>query len=104
MIRPSLIKTFFSPINEDNCTEHRFIGKAESTMRLQVDRTRTTGTIHWTYKFVDGEFEGVEETHQIFLFFDGQRVTNFDGVFELPEEAIELLESNGFDVCVAKEP
>lgn len=42
---------------------------------------------------------GVEH---IELWFDGKTVTGYDGVFELPQEAIQLLEENGYDCTDVK--
>jgi hypothetical protein len=35
------------------------------------------------------------------LFFEGRRVVDYDGVFELPVQAVELLEAAGYDPAEA---
>jgi hypothetical protein len=40
---------------------------------------------------------GEDDIHEIGILVEENKVTDFDGVFELPKEAIELLKENGFD-------
>jgi hypothetical protein len=39
----------------------------------------------------------LEITEYIGIWHEDKRVTDYDGVFELPQEAIDLLKENGFD-------
>ena len=39
----------------------------------------------------------IEEGAAIGLIFEGRRVVDYDGVFELPIQAVKLLEAAGYD-------
>jgi hypothetical protein len=54
---------------------------------------KNNGFIEWTYSNELNEADVVE----IGLGFEGKKVVDYDGVFELPEPAVKLLESLGFD-------
>jgi hypothetical protein len=96
-----IIKTFKSPINADDGEKHHFIGHAECTMRLFAGPL--SGQIVWDYTFIDGRHIGEKEQKIITLWFDhNHRLIDFNGVFELPDEAIELLEANGYNAQIAK--
>ena len=84
---------FNSDLTVDNGIAVRSIGKAKNKMNLHVDQDGRNGYIDWSYTL---EY-GTEGEQNIGLLFTGKTVTDFDGVFELPEEAVDLLKSAGFD-------
>jgi hypothetical protein len=108
-----MTKTFTSPINADDGEKHYFIGNARSIMNLWLG-TAHTGRINWKLEFLDGAYKGKTEELTIDLHFgvgrkvDGMsyreyhRLIGYEGVFELPDEAIALLEEQGYDVSVAR--
>jgi len=97
----TITKTFKAPINQDNGDTHHFIGHADCRMTLFA--STLFGQIKWFYKFIDGKHRGIEEVRTIDLWFDrNHRLIDFSGVHELPVEAIELLEDNGYNTEYAK--
>ena len=68
------------------------LGTFENEMTLYMSENGEKGFIEWYY--YNDEEDGCEE---IGLWFDGKQVTDYDGVFSLPEQAVELLESRGYD-------
>ena len=97
-----LIKRFTSPINEDDGTRNRFIGHAESDMELVIHADGKTGHIEWVATFIDGPSKGQDIVTEIGIYVNNNRLVDYDGVFEMPEEAIQLLEENGIDATYAK--
>jgi hypothetical protein len=87
--------SFISPINIDNGFTNVPQGEMESTMELFHDRKNNdSGCIEWVVD--DGEF-----VENIGLFFEGTnnlRLVDYDGVFELPNEAIKMLRGLGYSV------
>lgn len=87
---------FKSPINKENSFGQWNVAKnTKSTMDLYFYKDNT-GFIEW-------DIPKIEETVTIGLTFeigvDGKRkLTDYDGVFDLPEQAMNLLEKNGVDV------
>jgi len=73
------------------------LGKANNTMEFHLHESGDTGCIIWDYELPDDFGQEV-----IGLWFEGKELTDYDGVFELPKEAIELLEENGYDADYAK--
>lgn len=71
------------------------LGMARNEMTLYVSEDGTEGSINWEYELEDDEEAG--EGVDIGLWFDGMNVTGYDGVFELPKQAIELLKENGYN-------
>jgi len=67
-------------------------GVRENTMRLV--RNGRELAIEW---FVGSEAEPVDEA-EIGVFTIGKKVIEYDGVFEIPREALELLKEYGLDV------
>lgn len=88
-------KTFESELVSETAFNVTPLGKAKSTFSLLVNNEGTSGVINWEYEFIDDEEEGGEEA--IGLWFEGNKVVDYDGVFELPEEAIQMLVENGYD-------
>lgn len=96
-----ITKTFTAPINADDGEKHHFIGHAECKMVLLSGPL--SGVIDWYYEFIDGPHKGKKERRTIHLYFDyNHRLIDFDGVYELPDEAIQLLEENGYNAQYAK--
>ena len=81
-----VLETSFTPTSKP-------LGLFDNTMTLYVDKHNNKGFIEWEYENND-EDDGAEE---IGLWFEGNKVTDYDGVFELPTEAIQLLVENGYD-------
>lgn len=69
------------------------LGEFESEMNLYIHEGGETGGIEWIYE----DEEGYEDVVEIGLWFEGNKVTDYDGVFELPAQAIEMLKENGYD-------
>lgn len=91
--------TFKSPINVDNGYTNTPQGEHESTMELyQHPGNYKQGLligIEWVVETLGwAEQIGIEWG---FDNFGKKVVTGYDGVFELPEQAIQLLERNGFN-------
>jgi hypothetical protein len=75
------------------------LGKGKSEMNLYMNEDNTKGFIEWYYELEDEESDVVE----IGLWFDENKsLTDYDGVFSLNLEAINLLEENGFNCDYAK--
>ncbi len=88
--------TFKSPINIDNGFTNIPQGEHESTMELfsfnQWDCIEPLISIEW-----DNPIDVVHINIEHYNENGKDIVTGYDGVFELPEQAIQLLEKNGFD-------
>lgn len=89
--------TFTSPINIDNGYVNIPQGEHESTMELLEynigDCIDPFIKIEW-----DNPVDIVHMNIEYHISNDNLKVvTGYDGVFELPEQVIELLERNGFD-------
>lgn len=86
---------FMSPINKENSfTQWNVCKNTKSTMDLYFNKDNT-GFIEW-------DIPEIEETYEIGLTFEidrnGKRtVTDYDGVFCLPDQAMDLLEKHGVD-------
>ena len=76
------------------------LGEGDCTMTLYISEDGLEGSISWEYELEDGDGDEVG----IGLWFsEGDKVlSDYDGVFELPKEAIELLEENGYNADYAK--
>ena len=87
---------FTSPINlEGSWGERNLSESAQSSMALFLNKD-DTGWIEW-------ECEELDLTESIGLRFEfdskGKRsLVDYDGVFSLPDQAMDLLERNGIDV------
>lgn len=83
------IKKFTGPVSVDNGYTNTYQGEFDQTMEL--------------FAFPNGGLEiewdipGLEETTHMNIEVEGLTVTGYDGVFELPSEAMDLLESAGYD-------
>ena len=65
----------------------RSVGKHASSMTLYAERARYV--IEW-------DIPGLEDTEHIGLTFEGKTLTDYDGVFSLPKEAVAFLREQGF--------
>jgi hypothetical protein len=90
----NLVLTFDSPINLERSASpvlERVSDKAQSTMELFANDNGTPTGIEWIVQELDlYEFIG--------LWFDGKTLTDYDGVFELPKQAIKLIRKAGYKV------
>lgn len=82
---------FYSPINVDDGYVNHPQGEFESTMELFGDDPQKGLSIEWVVE--DGEF-----VEHIGLWFSGKKLTDYDGVFELPIQAIKMLRGLGYIV------
>lgn len=83
------LATFNSDISVDNGYTNNYQGKFESTMELFLNDDNKPTMIEWD--------NPIEVTHIGIEYWDDE-VQGYDGVFELPKEAIEFLELAGFKV------
>lgn len=80
---------FTSPINRDNSfTSVRIADDAASTIEVEV-REDGTGWFEW-------DIASLEETYSGALEFEGNMLTGYDGLFELPKQLTDYLKANGF--------
>ena len=87
-------KTFTADLIVEGSWGERPLGTSESTMTFYKSILRfDTGMIEW-------DIPAHEMTEHIGLWWDPStmELTDYDGVFSLPKEAIELLEENGIKV------
>lgn len=90
----NLVLTFNSPIGlERSATPdiETLSEGTESTMELWADNQGAPMSIEWNVPELDFYAE-------IGLEFDGQELVDYDGVFELPKEAIKLIRKAGYTV------
>ena len=89
--RGNKVATFNSPIGIDNGYTNNYQGKFKSTMELFLDDNDEPTMIEW-------DVPDLETTEHIGIeYWDGE-VQGYDGVFELPTQAILFLERVGFKV------
>jgi hypothetical protein len=82
---------FESPISIDNgYANHLIAENAKSEMRLYNWGDPGHYKIEW-------DVSELGEGAHIGIWHEDKRVTDYDGVFELPLQAIQLLEKNGFN-------
>jgi len=70
------------------------LGFANCCMELFIGSSGRYGQIEWLI----GYQRGGEEAVYIDLYFDGNTLTGYDGVFPLPTDAIRLLRNSGYVV------
>lgn len=80
---------FKSTISIDNGYTNSYQGEYESVMELHIWEQHESATIEWSVG--DDDF-----FQTIGLFFDGKTLVDYDGIFELPSEALKLLRKAGF--------
>lgn len=83
--------TFVSDICIDNGYVNKGIGKYECTMELFTDDNGTPTMIEW-------DIPEMEHTEHIGLEFSGIHLEGYDGVFELPSQAVQLIKKAGYKV------
>ena len=83
--------TFESPINVDNGYTNEPQGTFKSEMELFTDNNGKPHLIEWYVPKLD-------ELEHIGIFFEGKTLVDYDGVFELPKEAIKLIRKAGYKV------
>jgi hypothetical protein len=84
---------FHSSISRDNGYTNEYLGDFDCSMELFTDKDGTPSFIEWIVE--DEEQEMVEG---IGLCFDGKTLQDYDGVFELPKQAIALIRKAGYIV------
>ena len=70
------------------------LGECQNDMQMYINESKSKGAIDWNYLGPDGSEGGAG----IGLWFENNTLVDYDGVFELPKEAIKLIRSNGFRV------
>lgn len=85
----NLILTFKSDINLDNGVTNAHQGYFTSTMELFRDDDNVPFLIEW-----DAKVDFVS----IGLNFEGKNLIDYDGVFELPSQAIHMIRKSGYQV------
>lgn len=86
------VMSFKSNINIDNGFTNKSLGEHLSTMEMFLHEDGKHGLIEW-------DIPSIEETEHIGVWFDDDNVlTDYDGVFDLPLQAIILLEHLGYTV------
>jgi len=91
-------KTFRSPIGKENSYGNvQLADDVESTLELF---TCANGSY-----MIEWDIDELEETEYIGIFVDQDTkvINDYDGVFEVPEQVIEFLEEQGFNVDYLKE-
>jgi len=78
------------------------IGMAKNTMELYISEDGLSGSINWEYTLIEDDGEG--DSWDIGLWFEEDKKTlrDYDGVFSLSKQAIELLEEHGYNADYAK--
>jgi hypothetical protein len=95
------IKTFESEIFKEYSASPNLepLGKAKCTMELFMSIDESKGRIEWEVEYENGDYDYEE----IGLWFDEHKcLTDYDGVFSMPKQAIELLEECGYNSDYAK--
>jgi hypothetical protein len=86
---------FFSPINRE--TSFGQTNLAENT------RSTIEVTIHADGSgFAEWDISELELTEEIGLRFEGNELTDYDGVFSLPSQLVKYLSDQGFDMSWAE--
>lgn len=85
--------TFTSPINREysNVAQQRTLGVYKSTMDLYAAEDKMRCFIEW-------DIPDLEETYEIGLWCEGGILVDYDGLFQLPIQAVTLLRRNGVTV------
>ena len=85
-------KTFKSSLIMEGSWGEQSLGEHESVMELYLTEDKTRGFIEW-------DVPDLQELTEIGLWFetygDETVLTNYDGVFALPGEAVKMLEDVG---------
>lgn len=81
--------TYTSNVNIENSHTSIPQGEMEQTMELFEN---DEGAL-----FIEWDIPDMDQTEHMGLELEGKNVVGYDGVFELPAKAIELLERNGYN-------
>lgn len=95
-----LIVEFKSEIISSTSFGSQSLGTANNEMELFINDDGAPNSIEWVIDYTDnkGEETGEGDVVEIGIWAKGKMITDYDGVFELPEQAIQLLKDNGFDL------
>jgi hypothetical protein len=86
---------FFSPINLENSFTNKNLSRnTKSEMDITINEDGT-GSVEW-------EVEELDMGEGIGLWFEGNELTDYDGVFSLPEQLINFLIEKGYNMDWAK--
>jgi hypothetical protein len=86
---------FEAPVNlDDGYRNTRLTDKANHEMIFRPSDDGVEGFIEWIVEFTDGR----QYVEGIGLWFDSKELVDYDGVFEIPTQALDLLESLGYNV------
>ena len=97
----NLLLTFQSSINLDDGYRNNYLGEFTSTMELWLHDDPDTGLKSTKRNGVGAIEWNVKEADQyvtIGIWFEHGRLVEYDGVFELPPQAIKLLNKFGIKV------
>lgn len=86
--------TFNSPVGLDDGYKNHNLGQHSYTMELFANPDGSY--------FIEWIIPKLDEVTHIGIWHENKELTDYDGVFELPEQAIQLLEKNGFNCEYAK--
>jgi len=97
MTTPPFIGTleFFSPINHENSFGQVSLSKNTKSLLTININPDGKGWILW-------EIDELEIDEGIGLWFQGNELTDYDGVFELPAELVKFLSQQGYDMTWAE--
>jgi len=87
----NLETSFETEVFVDNGYSNRSLGKKTSEMELFRDSNNKPSFIEWIVN-------GGEYVEGIGLVFEGKTLVDYDGVFDLPKEAVLLIRKAGFRV------
>lgn len=92
------VAKFLSPINRDNGYTNEYLGDFESSMELfladESNNRNGSGNIEWVV-------EEADLCEHIGVWWEHGKLVEYDGVFELPQQAVQLLRK--FGVTVGKD-
>ena len=82
---------FLSPIGRETTHSNQQLSKnTKSVLDIDID-SNGQGSVTWSVEELEIE-EGIG------LWFDGNTLTDYDGVFELPKQLLDKLTELGYDV------
>lgn len=87
--------TFTAELVSQSSYSDTELGNYESTMELFRDDNGVPSMIEW-------DVPELEETEHIGLEIEGNDVVGYDGIWSLPQQAIDFLEKLGYDCSEVK--
>jgi len=82
-------------VREYSCTPTpENLGEAKCSMEMFLDDDGQGGRIEWIIEYPDGS----EDVEHIGVWFEGNELIDYDGVFSLPKEAVKLIRKCGYRV------